>query len=97
MANCIKRHIIPFEKFEIKARFTYINKIQSDFAISRGFNFHEASHMQSFAKIKSSRKFLNLQKLKVGLDHLFSSADLASIVNLFDQAILLTRLCKHTG
>ena len=41
--------------------FTYINKRQSDFAISRGFYFHETSHMRSFAKIKSSRKFPNLQ------------------------------------
>ena len=45
----------------MKARFTYINKRQSDFAISRGFYFHETSHMRSFAKIKSSRKFPNLQ------------------------------------
>ena len=45
--------------------FTYINKRQSDFAISRGFYFHETSHMQSFAKIKSSRKFPNLQYFKV--------------------------------
>ena len=33
----------------------------SDFAISRGFYFHETSHLQSFMKIKSSRKFPNLQ------------------------------------
>ena len=38
---------------------SYINKRQSDFAISREFYFHETSHMQSFAKIKSSRKFLS--------------------------------------
>ena len=37
----------------------YINKRQSDFAISRGLYFHETSH--SFAKIKSSRTFPNLQ------------------------------------
>ena len=31
------------------------------FAISQGFYFHETLHMQSFAKIKSSREFPNLQ------------------------------------
>ena len=41
----------------MKARFTHINKPYSDFAISRGFYFHETSHMRSFAKMKSSRKF----------------------------------------
>ena len=51
------------KKFATKARFTYINKRQSDFAISRGFYFHETSHMRSFGKIKSSRKFPNLQYL----------------------------------
>ena len=29
----------------MKARLTYINKGQSDFAISRGFYFHESSNM----------------------------------------------------
>ena len=29
------------EKIAIKARFTYINKQQSDFAILRGFYFHK--------------------------------------------------------
>ena len=50
-------------KFATKAWFTYISKQQSDFAISRGFYFHETSHMHmwSFAKIKPSRKFPNLQ------------------------------------
>ena len=37
----------------------------SDFAISRGFDFHETSHMRSFAKIKPSRKFTNLQYITV--------------------------------
>ena len=45
------------------ARLTYINKQQSAFAISRGFYFHETLQMRSFAKIKSSRKFLNVQYL----------------------------------
>ena len=38
------------------ARFTYIYKRQGDFAISRGFYYHE-----TFAKIESLRKFPNLQ------------------------------------
>ena len=33
---------------------SYIDKPQSDFAISREFYFHESSHMRSLAKIKSS-------------------------------------------
>ena len=49
------------KKIATKARFTYISKRQSDFAISRGFYFHETSHMRSFEKINSSRKFPNLQ------------------------------------
>ena len=40
---------------------TSVNKRQSDSAISRGFYFHETSHMRSFAKFKPSRKFPNLQ------------------------------------
>ena len=32
-----------------------------NFAISRGFYFHETSHMRSFAKIKPSGKQPNLQ------------------------------------
>ena len=34
--NSIKRHISDTKKFAIKARFKYINKRQSYFAISRG-------------------------------------------------------------
>ena len=43
-----------------KALFTYISKRHEGFAISRGFHFRETSHMQSFAKIKPSRKFPHL-------------------------------------
>ena len=53
-ANSIKRHISDVKKNANKARFTFINKRQSNFAISRGLYFHETSHMRSFAKIKSS-------------------------------------------
>ena len=48
-------------KFMTRAWFSHINKGQSYHAISRGFYFHETSHMQSFAKIKPSHKFPNLQ------------------------------------
>ena len=39
----------------------YINKHRSDFVVSRGFYFSETSHTRSFANIKPSRKYLNLQ------------------------------------
>ena len=42
-----------------RARFTYSSSRQSD--IANSFDFHETSHMRSFAKIKLSRKFPNLQ------------------------------------
>ena len=42
---------------------TYICKRQSDFAISRWGYFHKTSPLQSFAKIKPSQKFPNLQYL----------------------------------
>ena len=44
------------EKLATWARYMYISKGQSDFVISRGFYFHETSHMQTFVKIKPSRK-----------------------------------------
>ena len=44
-----------------KGRFTYIIKQKSNSAILQGFYFHKTSHMQSFAKIKASRKLPNLQ------------------------------------
>ena len=58
---CRIKDISDVKKIATKTRFTYINKRQSDFAISREFYFHEISHMRSFAKIKPSRKFPNLQ------------------------------------
>ena len=39
----------------------YISKREYAFVISRGFNFHETSQSRSFAKMKPSRKFSNLQ------------------------------------
>ena len=48
-------------KIATKACFTIISRRQRDFAISRGFYFHETSQMRSFAKLKLSRKFPNLQ------------------------------------
>ena len=40
------KDILAMLKFATKARFTYINKRKSDFAISRGFYFHETSHSE---------------------------------------------------
>ena len=59
-ANSVKRHICDV-KIANRVWFTYISNRQSDIANSRGFDFHETSHMRSFAKIKHSRKFPNLQ------------------------------------
>ena len=42
-----------------------------DLCISRGFYFHDTSHMRSFAKIKPSRKFPNLQNT-CGLNRSFA-------------------------
>ena len=41
----------------------HISKRRSDFSISRGFHFRKTLHLQSFAKIKHSQKFLNLQHI----------------------------------
>ena len=50
-------------KIATRAWFNYISIGESNFAIFRGFHFHETSQMRSFAKIKPSRKFPNLQYL----------------------------------
>ena len=55
-ANGVKRHI-----FATKAYITYISQHHTDLAISRGVYFHETSHMRSFANIKPSQKFPNVQ------------------------------------
>ena len=47
--------------------YLFISKGHSDIANSRGFDFYETSHMRSFAKIKLSQKFLNLQSFKTKL------------------------------
>ena len=59
-ANSVKRHITRV-KIATLAWFTYISKGQRVFAISRGFYYRATPHARSFAKIKSSRKVLNLQ------------------------------------
>ena len=61
-ANSIKRHISDVKNSPLRQDLPISIK-DSDFAISRGFYFHETSHMRSFAKIKWSQKFLNLQYL----------------------------------
>ena len=48
-------------KFPTGAWFICTSNRQSNYAILRGFYSWETSHMRSFARIKLSRKFLNLQ------------------------------------
>ena len=57
--------IFATSKFVTRPWFIYISKRQSNFAIWRGFYFHETSHMRIFAEIKFSRKFPNLQYINV--------------------------------
>ena len=52
-ANNVKIHILRLSKFATRAWLTYISKRKSDLAISREFYFHQTSHMQSLAKIKT--------------------------------------------
>ena len=59
LANSVSRHICEVEKAGLGHALAILMN-DSDFAISRGFHFHETSHMRSFAKIKHSRKSLNL-------------------------------------
>ena len=63
-ANIVQRHIYGAKYSRLGYDFS-ISVNESDFAILRGFYFHETSH--AFAKIKPSRKFLNLQYLIEGL------------------------------
>ena len=58
--NSVKRHICHTNNPQL-AWFTYISKGQRIFSISWGLYFSETSHTRSFAEIKPSRKFLNLQ------------------------------------
>ena len=55
-------------KIRTKARFTYIYKQQSDFAIWRGFYFHETSHMRSYvyAKLRENKALAKISKFTVG-------------------------------
>ena len=59
-ANSAKRHICHVKNLQLWADLA-INEQQSDFTISQGLYFHETLHVQSFKKIKPSRKFTNLQ------------------------------------
>ena len=52
---------MTFKKSRLDLGFAYISKRQSDFAISRGFHFHETLHVQNFTNIEPSGKFPNLQ------------------------------------
>ena len=82
-ANSIKRYINDVKKFSTKARFTYINKQQSDFAILRGIYFRETWHMRSFAKIKSSQKFPNLQYAAVSAPKINAEGRYKSLKTVF--------------
>ena len=57
--NSVKRHICDDKNSRLGQVFTIlISKRQSDFAILRGFYFHETSHICEVSrKIKPSRKF----------------------------------------
>ena len=57
-ANSDKKHICGVKKSQLWHDLPLsVNNIM----ISQGFYFHETSHMRSFAKIKPSQKFPNLQ------------------------------------
>ena len=71
-ANSIERHISDVKNLRLR-HYLPISINESDFAISQGFNFHETSHMRSFAKIKSLQKFPNLQYMILVLATLKSS------------------------
>ena len=58
--NSIKRHISDVKNSQLRQDLPISINERAIF-ISRGFYFHETLHMQSFPKIKSSRKFTNLQ------------------------------------
>ena len=61
LAYSIKRHICDAKNLRLGHDLHISVKGQSDFGLSRGFYFHETSHMRSFAKIKPLQKFPNLQ------------------------------------
>ena len=54
--NSGKRHIRDVKKSWLKACFTYISKLQSDFMISQGLYYRETLHMRSFSKNKTLTK-----------------------------------------
>ena len=55
------KDILTMLKLKTRTWFTYISKLEGDFATSGGLYFHETSHKRSFPKIKTSQKFSNLQ------------------------------------
>ena len=63
--NSVKRHICGIKKSRLghDLPISVQDRVISPF--SRGFNFHETSHMGSFAKIKPSRKIPNLQHVEL--------------------------------
>ena len=64
-ANSVKRHICDVKILRLGLGLLIS---VNERVISPGFYFHETSHMRSFAKIKPSRKFTNLQYLLLETD-----------------------------
>ena len=97
-ANSDLRHICD-KKIAFRAWFTYISKRQRDLIISRGFYFHETSHMRSFAKIKPSRKFLNLQYIYIyfpaSLVEQFHDDVFVMLINVKMQQLLAFNIYQH--
>ena len=62
-ANSVKRHICHVKYSRLWHDLTTSVKDKRVFVISRGFYFRETPHPRSFAKIKPSRNFPNLQYL----------------------------------
>ena len=50
--------------FATKAWFTYISKRQSEFAASRGFNFHETSH-----KFRKNKTLVKISEFTVSVNY----------------------------
>ena len=91
LADTLK-DILAIVKISLQGYDLPISVVDSDFAISRGFYFHETSHMRSFAKIKPSRKFPNLQYPDI---EMIKSTILAQHRSMSDlQGAFLCRLLK---
>ena len=59
--NSIKGHISDVKNLQLRQGLPIAINDRVILPFPKVFSFHETSHMRSFAKFKSSRKFLNLQ------------------------------------